>query len=207
VTIEFATLGTGFSVFDRLPDVLFGLGVLSAFLWLFWLDHVSQIHKIALYIGARIAPRLRQYGSPGLLGWEQFLREIDSGKIPQFKSSRFLSTRNIFNYIALLFGGTPIAMIVLAIASFTKFDEVAKCLPYCPPSLIVMGASEYSKILRLAMVVIVSIIWLVAVSDFVRFRRGWKAIQEAFIAGMDEKVQSVDANTAHPSIVVPPSEP
>ncbi len=78
LSYELAALGAGIAVLSTYPDVLLGLAAISTLLWLFWIDHTTQIYKIAAYIELKIAPRLRSPGSEEL-GWERFLREIDAG--------------------------------------------------------------------------------------------------------------------------------
>ncbi len=78
---QLTVLGAGMAVFDVdkafVQDVLLGLAAISACLWLFWLDHLRQIFKIGAYIGLRLAPILQGFDARAL-GWEKFLREIDS---------------------------------------------------------------------------------------------------------------------------------
>src|SRR6266705_1292715 len=101
VLAEIAALGAGISVVDKVPDVLLGLAAVSGFLWLLWMDHTEAIHKIALYIAHELAPRI-QISYAGGLGWEKFLRGLDSTDKLTRKGRR---KSNIVLYIRLLFCG------------------------------------------------------------------------------------------------------
>src|SRR6266481_5511058 len=68
VGLQLAAIGSGLAVIKDYPDVVLALAALSSFLWLLWIDHTSQIYKIAAYIGLKLAPRLRS-GNSELLGW------------------------------------------------------------------------------------------------------------------------------------------
>src|SRR5215217_4678149 len=70
VGLNLAALGAGISIIRHVPDIVVALAGVSSFLWLLWIDHTSQIYKIAAYIGLCLAPRLRE-GTEELLGWEQ----------------------------------------------------------------------------------------------------------------------------------------
>jgi hypothetical protein len=96
VGAQLAVLGTGLSLLTTSPEILLGLAAISSFLWLLWLDHAEQVHKIGLYVGSTLAPRLRQV-RPGSLGWERFLRHLDR-EHPE--------GRRVGNYVAVLFGGS-----------------------------------------------------------------------------------------------------
>jgi hypothetical protein len=96
VGAQLAVLGTGLSLLTTSPEILLGLAAISSFLWLLWLDHAEQVHKVGLYIGSTLAPRLRQV-RPGALGWERFLRHLDR-EHPE--------GRRVGNYVAVLFGGS-----------------------------------------------------------------------------------------------------
>ena len=78
ISYQLTALGAGIAVFDKYPDVLLGLAAVSTFLWLFWIDHTTQIYKLAAYLELRLAPRLRKDGVD-LLSWERFLRRVDTG--------------------------------------------------------------------------------------------------------------------------------
>jgi len=76
IALQLAALGAGLSVLKDFPDVVVALAMVSSFLWLLWIDHTSQIYKIAASIGLRLAPRLRERNLE-LLGWEHFMRTLD----------------------------------------------------------------------------------------------------------------------------------
>lgn len=120
VGLQLTVLGAGLVVLNNFPDVVVALAAVASFLWLLWIDHTSQIYKIAAYIGLYLAPRLRE-GDAELLGWEHFLRNIDQGgqeaTIALFGHSsagkvKPLRTDTIGIFISLLFGVTPLLLIV-----------------------------------------------------------------------------------------------
>jgi hypothetical protein len=79
IALELAAFGSSLSFVDKSTHVLAGLAVISSFLWLLWIDHSTQILKIAAYIAIELAPRMRQHLGRPVLGWEVFLRCINSG--------------------------------------------------------------------------------------------------------------------------------
>src|SRR5215471_17255465 len=60
VALQLTALGAGIFVMKEHPAVVIALTAVSSFLWLLWIDHTSQIYKIAFYIGMNLAPRLRE---------------------------------------------------------------------------------------------------------------------------------------------------
>lgn len=112
IAIELAALGAGLSAFDKFPEILLGLAVVSSFLWVFWMDHTGQIFKIAAYIALRLAPRLRK-ASPGAFGWERFFRELDAGVLPEWVKQEggrpfpIHTTGSVHLYTGALFGMPP----------------------------------------------------------------------------------------------------
>jgi hypothetical protein len=103
---------------DKHSEVVVALAAVSSFLWLLWIDHTSQIYKIAAYIGLRLAPRLRDRDA-GLLGWEHFMRILNQGgekaaialRRPS-EEIKLLRTESIGRFVSLLFGVTPLLLIV-----------------------------------------------------------------------------------------------
>ena len=73
-----AGLGTAAPIILSVPDLAPAVAFFVSVLWLQWLDHTEQIHKIATYIDLRIKPVV-QTEEPAALGWEVFLRELDAG--------------------------------------------------------------------------------------------------------------------------------
>ena len=120
VTLEVTALGAGLSVFERFPDVVVGLAVVSSILWTLYLDHSGQVRKLAAYIGLRLAPRLRA-SDHDVLGWESFLRELDAGgEVTRralgnisVKRLRVYKTRSIELGMNAMFGGTPLVLLAL----------------------------------------------------------------------------------------------
>ncbi len=103
VTIELTAIGIGVATFHSAPEVLIGLAIASSLLWLLWIDHASQVWKIAMYISRHLAP-LVEASAPNALKWEDFLRQFDYQRPGQ--RSRFLGakTRSISTYMTLIFG-------------------------------------------------------------------------------------------------------
>jgi hypothetical protein len=172
VTVQLAALGTGLSVYDKFPDVLLGLAAASTFLWLFWMDHVSQIHKAALYIGTCLAPRLRSGLDEGLLGWERFIRKLDRGYLSTHSGDVRLQVRPhrtllIMGYTALLFGGVPFILILL---SFYQSEGLSRilCLVSGPGGLACIARGDE---LSFAGSIGVLAVWVWAVGHFARVSR------------------------------------
>jgi hypothetical protein len=108
-------IGAGLAVFDKMPDILLGLSLLSCWFWLLWLDHTGQVFKIAPYIALKLRPRL-QFENETTLGWEYFIRKLDSdGFDAQDGTSNFSipKTGATIGYAAILFAGTaPVLMTI-----------------------------------------------------------------------------------------------
>jgi len=129
VTLEVTALGAGLSVFERFPDVVVGLAVVSSILWTLYLDHSGQVRKLAAYIGLRLAPRLRA-SDHDVLGWESFLRELDAGgEVTRralgnisVKRLRVYKTRSIELGMNAMFGGTPLVLLALAALRVQHLD-------------------------------------------------------------------------------------
>jgi len=109
VALELSALGIGLVAAKDLIDLYAGLAFLSAILWLFWLDHAEQIWKLATYISLQLRPVLVET-APHALGWEQFLRNLDSRRVVR-------STRNAAFYITLLFASMPPVLGVVFVAA------------------------------------------------------------------------------------------
>jgi hypothetical protein len=173
VAAQLGAVGGGLSVMKDFPDVVLGLATVSSFLWLLWIDHTSQIYKVAAYISLRLAPRLRA-GNPELLGWERFLRALDqedqaAAKVlfgqATTKNVSLLRTEQIGLFIALLFGLSPILLIIGSILA--RPNEVFDC----------------GKILSLHSGVLVVAIaaWLFAIDRYRRFVQARRSIDEAVL--------------------------
>jgi len=130
VGLELTALGVGLASATSFPDIIIGLAVVSAFLWMLWVDHAGQIWKLAAYMSIDLAHRLRE-GRPGALGWEPFLRQLDKGgdnarralRLPSDPGSLVMpKTSNIGLYISLIFGGSP--LVLLAVSVVSLFDDM-----------------------------------------------------------------------------------
>lgn len=112
VALELSALGIGLVAASDLIDLYAGLAFLSTILWLFWLDHTEQIWKLATYISLQLRPVLVSR-APHSLGWEQFLRQLDSRRVVR-------STKNAAFYITLLFASMPPLLGAVFIAAATR---------------------------------------------------------------------------------------
>lgn len=125
VALELTALAAGLASFDAFPDVVIGIAVASTCLWMLWMDQETQVWKIAAYLEIELAPRLREV-NPGALGWELFLRRLDKGGDDALQALRlsrstrmvssFPSTRKVGFYASLLFGGAPLALLLISIS-------------------------------------------------------------------------------------------
>lgn len=170
VIAELTAFGAGISFFDKVPDVLVGLALVSSYLWLLWLDHTEQIYKIAAYIGCRLAPRMR--AGEEALGWEHFLRVLDAGGVAATEALFGVSaerrevevqpTRNVGRYIMLLFGVSPPALLLLYLLPFERGP-----------------AGMLEETLRFAAVLLALALWAYACRQYRRFRRTITTIDDA----------------------------
>lgn len=172
VALQVTALGAGLAIFEQYPDVVVGVAVASTFLWLLWIDQARQVCKLAAYIGVRLTPVLRDRHG-GVLGWEGFLRRLDRGGpdaaellgvVDQEQHLISQATKSIELYTALLFGGSPLAL--LAIGSST----------------LVADMSTVALVARAAVLVISLTAWTVTARSYWRYRR-WAAVIDRAIEG------------------------
>jgi hypothetical protein len=174
IALQLAALGAGLSAFERLPEILLGLAVVSSFLWVFWMDHTGQIFKIAAYIGLRLAPRLRK-ASPGAFGWERFFRDLDAGAVPEWidhaQDSSFPvhTTGSVHLYTGALFGAPPPIFLIAYLASG-------------------LHGSGGGEVLRWVGFVGALVLWLAAMHRFVVYRRMIGVIGDMIRALEDDSV-------------------
>lgn len=130
VALQLAALGAALSVFDKFSDGLLAIAFVGCLLWLIWIDHQSQIYKLAAYLELVLAPRLRARNR-NALGWEQFARFIDGPKRSRVfgKLHAWLDTKSIATFIALLFGFTPVLLVAVWFA--TEWDTLCHSGPRC----------------------------------------------------------------------------
>jgi hypothetical protein len=195
VALQLAALGAGLSVLDKLPDVVLVLAAVSSFLWLLWIDHTSQIYKIAAYIGLRLAPRLHE-GDEELLGWEHFMRILDQGGQKaatalfgrsSSKSVKILRTEVIGRFISILFGASPPLLIVgFMIAKHEKVFDWNTILSF------------HGAILVLALG-LASIAWLYAWRQYSLFVKMRRSIDQALLQVPETYVGEKQSDTAGPS--------
>jgi hypothetical protein len=117
IALELAALGTGLTAIAKPSFLLAALGAASSFLWLLWMDQSLYTYKIAAYLSVELAPRLSLLARRPVLGWETFLRRVESNGE---KSGRALYPRTAGGgrqlvlcgrhaewYVPLLFAATP----------------------------------------------------------------------------------------------------
>lgn len=131
-------VGVVISAFDKIPlEVMAVASCISSLFWLMWIDHTSQIYKLAAYLELVLADRVRSR-HPGAFGWERFLRELDSGGdrargVLHLESRespvRVLNTASISRYVSFLFGGSSAALLLIFASKFhTSLSEFATSL-------------------------------------------------------------------------------
>jgi hypothetical protein len=169
VGLELAALGAGISAFTTVPDVLVGLSAVSSFLWLLWLDHAAQVHKIAAYIALRLRPRLAVSGDD-VLRWETYMRELDTNPEEALAVSAEHATRirmphaqAVVNYIAGLFAGAPVVLLTLyGLVVGDRFD-----------------ACSFPQVARFVGLALAACLWLVTVRQYFVFRAVVRTIESA----------------------------
>jgi hypothetical protein len=159
------SLGAGLAFFERLPDILIALAVASSLLGLQWIDHSAQILKIATYIAVRLSSRLPDADRRPLLGWETFLRRLDEDG--QF---RLNATKNIHRHAAWLFGGVPVALLmILLVHDGADLATVAHA----------------SGWIRLAGLIVAAVLWLVWLYFHLGFRQLKRQLDDAVRMGVE----------------------
>jgi hypothetical protein len=173
VVAELTALGTGISVFEAAPDVLLALAGVSCFLWLLWLDHAQQVHRIASYIELSLAPSLRKR-CPDVLAWERYVRLVDVERVgacrapatPASRELRFPKMRSVGYYVGLLFGVS--ALVLLPTYVFTLLDR--------------FETSESGFVFRAAASGAVFLVLLFAACQFRVYDRTVDAVNKAMLA-------------------------
>ncbi|WP_019631440.1 hypothetical protein [Actinomadura atramentaria] len=120
IGLELAAAGTGLTLLHQSGHVLGALAAVSSFLWLLWMDQCLSSYKIAAYLAVDLAPRLSAAAGRPVLGWETFLRRVESGRAA---SARALSgagapraaglIRAVRSdwYVPLLFAAVPLGLL------------------------------------------------------------------------------------------------
>ena len=126
IALDLTVLGAGLTVFQAFPEIVVGLSAVSCFLWLIFMDHASQVYKIAAYISLHIAPNLRAVASHSMR-WEEFLRKVDAGGRPaseelygapdQAVPREWIVSGGPSKYLAMLFGGSSPILVIAFVAS------------------------------------------------------------------------------------------
>lgn len=164
VGVELAALGAGISAFTSVPDVLIGLAAVSSFLWLLWLDHAEQVQKIAAYIALRLRPRLA-VGDEQVLRWETYLRQLDG-------EPRMPHTQAVSNYIAGLFAGGPLVLLVIyGLVVSDRFED-----------------GSFAQIARFVGLGIAVVLWLVTLRQYRVFRGVVATIERAIATARKDAV-------------------
>jgi hypothetical protein len=183
ISYQLTALGAGIAVFDKYPDVLLGLAAVSTFLWLFWIDHTTQIYKIAAYLELGLAPRLRKDGAD-VLSWERFLRRIDAGGETAERelygevtgrNLQIQATKWIAGYTAGLLGFST--LVLLTIWAAPKLQKL-RAVGYRA----VLEDLTLPQILRFATALAVIIAWLFAWHQFRAFARTRDAVGNAILS-------------------------
>ena len=115
VSYTVTALAAGVAIFDKYPDAILGLTLVTSCFWLLWLEQSVQIFKIAYYIAIRLAPRLR-FGDDKTLCWELFIRKLDDGTLQEAKltptNGRIRPIKGAFVYTEFLLGGSAGGLVV-----------------------------------------------------------------------------------------------
>jgi hypothetical protein len=115
VAYTVTALAAGIAIFEKYPDAILGLTLVTSCFWLLWLDQSAQIFKIAYYIAIRLAPRLC-VGDDEVLGWEPFVRKLDNGTLQEMERIPLRGgvrpIRAAFVYTEFLLGGSAGGLVV-----------------------------------------------------------------------------------------------
>ncbi len=190
IAIQLAALGAGLSILNDLPDIVVALAIISSLLWLMWIDHASQVYKIAAYISLYLAPRLRE-GDETVLGWESFMRKFDQGGQQAAdalyqglvsKHIKVLPTSTIGGFISGLFGAS--APLLISGFVFSMYEELAK----------------WSSILSLrgVLVILATMVWLYAWSKYRLFVAMRIAIDQAVMEKASRQKQKQNQVVGQP---------
>lgn len=139
IALELAALGAGLTIISKPNYVLAALGAASSFLWLQWMEQSLYTYKLAAYLTVQLAPWLSQMAGHQVLGWETFLRRLESNGEQSHRAlypgpaghGRHLVHSGRYGewYISLLFAGTPPLLLALYVAD--TGDSLARVLPIC----------------------------------------------------------------------------
>jgi hypothetical protein len=171
VAIELAAVGTGLTILHDYAHVLAGLAAISSFLWLLWIDQSISTYKIAAYLAIEVAPRMQEITARRTLGWEAFLRRVESGGqesvhalyqgAPPPSGGIVRSIRADW-YVPLLFGAAPPLLLTLYIKASSGIEA----------SMWLIGLAS----------LIGGLLWLFTISRFIDFVRNTKVIDKAILA-------------------------
>jgi hypothetical protein len=134
VALELATVGTGVTLLDRSTHVLAGLAMLSSFLWLLWIDHSLQVLKIAAYLAVDLGSRMSEHTGRAVLGWEGFLRRLNSGGQESAQAlyrgsppsgTKIVRALPVDWYSPLLFGVAPPLLLTLYVVANVRSQPTA----------------------------------------------------------------------------------
>jgi hypothetical protein len=173
IALDLTALGAGLTVFQAFPAIVIGLAVVTSFLWLIYIDHASQIYKIAAYIALRLAPRLEETATAAMQ-WENFLRQLDKGG-PEAAAAlsgpgdhrtprHWIVSGGPGTYVAALFAASPPVLL----ATFAISSGI--------------GGDALERLLRLAVLLATYAVWVGSIVRFCHFQETVRAINAAISA-------------------------
>jgi hypothetical protein len=111
IGLQVAAIGVGITVVRSLPVLAAGLAALTSVIWLSYLDHITSIHRIALYVGTELRYRLESATGKPCLEWEHWLRGLRSTGVQLSTTMDRVEERGTeprlgLTYPSWFFGGT-----------------------------------------------------------------------------------------------------
>src|ERR1700761_621565 len=115
IGLEVTALGVGISLGGKSPYVLAGLAIVTAMLWVSYLDHLEGMFRIAAYIILELRPRVSGICTHPVLSWEIFLRreriepQTDVLLEPSvlLPAEKFKEPALGLTYLSIFFAATP----------------------------------------------------------------------------------------------------
>lgn len=126
VGLELTALGVGLASSARYSYVTVGLALVTAILWLIYLDHLTGIFRAAAYIVLVLKPRLTEVAGESVLSWEAFLRRQQDGRsatsspLPVLPRERVREPRLGLTYMSIFFGVTPLVLLAVFLFSAAR---------------------------------------------------------------------------------------
>jgi len=173
IALDLAALGGGLSIVNKSKAILVALAAISSVLWLYWIDHAAQVHRIAAYIAIDLAPKVSSAIGEPALQCEVFLRRLTAGgasarevlfgPAQPFADRDFRPIVSSDWYTTLLFGGSPPLLLALYIAANVKAN--------LPTAVEVVIATIATMCL-----------WIYALISYYRLKRAEPVIVSAILA-------------------------